>query len=266
MKYLATGSINNSRSMPLKSGSLQHIQDAYKDTFREVMKCIVGTDYDSNKAYILSGCINTGTLGSYVISAGYIFYSDQVYRVPATSFTPAVGETAIAQFSITNVNGTNYDPVQFTDGNTINVHYESIIEIVSGVAGSGVSDFANLIRINAHDHKTLTLSTGYKIGSGYGVHATRNSIQQIAIEGNLQVDGGSIAMSSKIATLDSNMKPLHELTIPCCVQDGATSGLFPAYMVIKTNGDINVYAVGMSSFPIWKNNTAIFFNATYYIH
>ena len=85
MKYISLSIINNTRSMPVKSGTLLHIQDSYKDLFKEVMKCIIASDYDPNKAYILSGCVNTGTLGSYVISAGYIFYANEIFRVPATS-------------------------------------------------------------------------------------------------------------------------------------------------------------------------------------
>jgi hypothetical protein len=160
MKYLALNSVNSTRSMPLKNGSLLHIQDAYKDTFREVMKCVVGSDYDSSKAYILSGCINSGTGSNFVISAGYIFYGSEVHRVPASSFTASSGQTAVANFGSTNVNGTNYDPVQFTDGSSINVHYENIITIASGVSGSGISDFANLLRINEPQTLQLTLSTG----------------------------------------------------------------------------------------------------------
>jgi hypothetical protein len=266
MKYLSVGIVNSTRSMPLKNGSLLHIQDAFKDVLREVMKSIIGTDYNSSKAYILSGCINSGTGSNFVISAGYIFHGSEVYRVPASTFTASSGQTAVATFGVVNVNGVNYDPVQFTDGNNYNVHYESIITIGSAVAGSGVSDFADLIRINTHEHQTLTLNTGYKVGTYYGVHVTLSSFQQVTIEGNLQVDGGSVAMSTKIATLNNGTRPLHELTVPCCVIDGATAELFPAYMVIRTNGDINVFASGMSSFPSWKNNTVIFFNATYFVH
>jgi hypothetical protein len=247
--------------MPLKSGSLLHIQDAYKDTFREVMKCVVGSDYDSNKAYILSGCVNTGTLGSYVISAGYIFYANEVYRVPATSFTPAVGETAIVQSAIVNVNGTNYDPVQFTDGSSLNVHYENIITIVSGVAGSGISDFANLLKVNEHQHLQLSLNSGYTTGtSANGVFATRNTIQQITIECSVQVSGSPNIGSQICALLPTNFRPLHKVRVPCVVS-ASGGGFVSGYGIIDTTGEIS----GFINANNFTNGTNIFFNASYYI-
>lgn len=266
MKYLSLGTINSTRSMPLKNGSLQHIQDGYKDVFREVMKCVVGTEFDSNKAYILSGCVNTGTGGAYNISAGYIFYGGEVNRVPATSFTPASGETAVAKFGITNVNGTNYDPVQFTDGSSINVHYENIIEITSGVSGTFISDFADLIRIDKHEHVQPTLNTGYVISTGIGVVASRSKDNLIVLEGNFYVSGGSVSMNTAFANLPQNIRPLHALVIPCCVKDGSNSVLMPAKLLVYTNGDCFVQADNMAGYPTWKNSTQILFNATYFIY
>jgi hypothetical protein len=217
------------------------------------MKCIVGSDYDSNKAYILSGCVNSGTGSNFVISAGYIFYSSEVHRVPASSFTAPSGQTAVINFNVTNVNGTNYDPVQFTDGSSIDIHYENIITIASGVSGSGISDFANLLRINEHQHLQPTLNSGYVVGSGIGIVASRSTFQQVVLEGNFFVSGGSVSMNTAFANLPQNTRPLHALIIPCCVKDGSNSVLMPAKLLVYTNGDCFVQADNMAGYPTWKN-------------
>jgi hypothetical protein len=260
MKYVALNSVNSTRSMPLKNGSLLHIQDAYNDIFKEVMKCVVGSDYDSNKAYILSGCVNSGTGSNFVISAGYIFYGSEVHRVPASSFTAPSGQTAVANFNVTNVNGTNYDPVQFTDGSSINVHYENIITIASGVSGSGISDFANLLKINEHQHLQLALQSGYTTGpTTNGVFATRNTIQQITIEASVTVSGSPNIGSQICALLPTNFRPLHNVRVPCYVSSASTNII--GYAIIDTLGEIQA-VINANNFT---NNSVIYFNANYYI-
>ena len=266
MKYIALSGINSTRSMPVKSGTLLHIQDSYKDLFREVMKCIIASDYDPTKSYILSGCVNTGTLGSYVISAGYIFYSNEIFRVPATSFTPAVGETAIAQFSSTNVNGTNYDPVQFTDGNNYNVHYENIIEIVSGVAGSGVSDFANLLRINQHEHIAITPITNVTtVASTTGLNVTINKYGQVSYECAIQTTNGSTSVVTSMFTTPLKARPTATLIFAGIVDCPIDNITYPCMVNLYANGNVQFLLQGYP-YTNWKNGTKFYFNATYFKH
>lgn len=265
MKRLISTGIDSTKSMPFKSGSLEHLQDANKECFDGVMQSIIGNDYDSNKVYILWGCVNSGSGLNYVISAGQVFKNNEIYNVPATTFTSPSGEVAILNLDLSYTTGTNYDPVEFTDGTTANVHRDYIAIIESGATGTGVSDYSDCIRVNQHQQTSVTTATGYKNGTGTGIHVTRNQQQQVTIEGSIQVDGVSVDMiTAKIGTLPVNFRPLHILTIPCLSYDIPQSD--PALLTIGTNGDMYIVSSNFSTYPTWKNNTNLFFNATYYIH
>jgi hypothetical protein len=249
--------------MPLKSGSLLHVQDAYKELFKEVVKPIIGADYNSTKVYIISGCVNSGSGSNYIISAGYVYvaFTGEIFRVPAVTFTATAGQTAVLIAGVTNINGVNYDPVQFTDGSSINVHIENILNVTSAVAGSGASDFANLIRINDHEHLQLALQSGFTTGSGTnGVFATRNTIQEITIEVSVEVSGSPTIGTQICALLPTNFRPLHTVRVPCVVS--ASGGSFVSgYAIISTTGSISA-VINATNFT---NNTVIYFNANYYI-
>ena len=251
--------------MPLKNGSLLHIQDAYKDTFREVMKSIIGVNYDPNKAYILTGCVNTGTLGSYNISAGYIFYANEIMRVPATTFTPAVGETAVAMLSTTNVNGTNYDPVQFTDGNNYNVHYENIVEIFPDTAGSGISDFANLLRVNEHYHQTLTPATNLTVSSSTtGLNLTLNKYNQVSIECQIQTTTSTVSIVSSLFTIPTIARPTATLRFAGIIDCPVDNVTYPATVNLYANGNVQIICT-QYPYANWKNATKFNFNVSYFI-
>jgi hypothetical protein len=266
MKYLALSVVNATRSMPLKNGSLLHLQDSYKDVFREVMKTIIGNDYDVNKSYILSGCINSGSGSNYIISAGYIFFGLEVYRVPAVSFTIAGGQTAVVNYNSTNVNGVNYDPVQFTDGNNYNVHYESIMTIGSAVAGSGVSDFANLIRINEHQHIVINPNTNLIPSSTTtGLNVTINKYQQISMECQIQTTTSSVSVVTSLFTIPTIARPTATLRFAGIIDCPVDNVTYPAVVNLYANGSVQILCT-QYPYASWKNGTKFNFNATYYIH
>lgn len=144
MRKLVTSDITNTVAFPVKSGTLNHLQLAYQEAITALANSIIGRVPDTTNCYVLFGCKNTGSGTSYIISAGAIYYNGEVYLVDAVSFTSASGQTAVLSFVTTNYT-TNADPVTFTDGVAHNVHTIQKIAIASGVSGSGVCDFANLL-------------------------------------------------------------------------------------------------------------------------
>lgn len=144
MRKLLTSNITNTVAFPVKAGTLNHLQLAYQEAITALANSIIGRLPDSSNAYILYGCKNTGTGLNYIISAGAIYYSGEVYLVDAVTFTAAGGQVAVLNFATTYYT-TNADPVTFTDGIAHNVHEIKKLVIASGVSGSGVIDFSSLI-------------------------------------------------------------------------------------------------------------------------
>ena len=145
MRKINTSNVNNTVGMPIKSGSIDHLQLAYQEALTALTNSIIGRLPDTSNCYVLYGCVNTGSGSTYTISAGAIYYNGEIYLVSAASFTVAGGQTAVLSFSTTYYS-TNADPVTFTDGVARNVHQIRSIAIAAATSGSGISDFANILQ------------------------------------------------------------------------------------------------------------------------
>lgn len=146
MRTLTTSNITSTAQMPVKSGTLEHIQLAYQEAITALGNSIIHRLPDNANFYILYGCVNSGSGLSYVISAGAIYYNGEVFLVDATTFTATSGQVAVGNISISQY-GTNADPVTFTNGTSYNVHNIRKIAFASGVSGSGICDLANALQV-----------------------------------------------------------------------------------------------------------------------
>ena len=145
MRKLDVSAVSNTNALPIKSGTLTHIQLAYQEALTAICNNLLGGQISPVVPYILYGCVNTGSGLNYIISAGAIYYSGEIFLVPATTFTAAGGQVAVGTVNIT-YNTTNADPVTFTDGVSRTVHQIRQIIFVPAVAGSGQLDFTTLLQ------------------------------------------------------------------------------------------------------------------------
>ena len=145
MRKINTSNVNNTVGMPIKSGSIDHLQLAYQEALTALANSIIGRLPDTSNCYVLYGCVNTGSGLNFIISAGAIYYNSEIYLVDAITFTAASGQTAVLNFGTTYYS-TNADPVTFTDGVARNVHQIRKIIIAAATSGSGVSDYSNVLQ------------------------------------------------------------------------------------------------------------------------
>lgn len=146
MRTLSTSNITSTAQMPIKSGTLDHIQLAYQEAFTALANSIIHRLPDNANFYILYGCVNSGSGLNYIISAGAIYYNGEVFLVDATTFTATSGQVAVGNIAITQY-GVNADPVTFSNGSSYNVHNVRKIVFASGVSGSGICDLANALQV-----------------------------------------------------------------------------------------------------------------------
>lgn len=138
MRILDVTSITDSSEMPLKSGTLQFLQDAYTELFSGIAIAICAqSGYNPQTVYVLWGCNNSTVAPIFNISAGFVFLGGKFYYVPATNFTTAAGLIAAFNFQTTQYvgNGLNADPVTFSDTVERNIHniiQVSIVQVPSG--------------------------------------------------------------------------------------------------------------------------------------
>ena len=142
-RFIDTSPITPIAGLPFRGVTLDHLKTGHDDAIASCCISIIGKDYAPSKHHIMSGCVNSTPAGpAFTISAGYIFSGGFLYKVDATTFTPAMGQTAVCVLDPTY--NLLADPTIFTDGSSHSVHVIRKIKIQSGASGSGLVDFANL--------------------------------------------------------------------------------------------------------------------------
>jgi hypothetical protein len=89
----------------------------------------------TGKLVILSGCVLSGTdPGVRSITAGWVFYNGEAYKVDAGNFTTTGVEVGVWSIVETNT------PLTFSDNTVKSVHQEKKFRITNGTTGSGLFD------------------------------------------------------------------------------------------------------------------------------
>lgn len=126
MKRLLTSDITADALLPIKQGTLEFLQDSYKEIFNAIMGAKVSSLPDADTVpYIIYGCEYTDLGTNYAVSAGAAYYNGEIYLIDAVSSTALPTGTEVIGISIgtTYQTAANADPVTMTDLVTIvNVH------------------------------------------------------------------------------------------------------------------------------------------------
>jgi hypothetical protein len=264
MKKLITTDITTTAGLPFSGPTLNFLQDSYKEILNAICRGIfTQTYYNSSTAYVLFGCLNTGSGSNYIISEGAVYYQGEVYLVPAATFT--IAGANIARLQITDVYLAGVDPVTFTDTNPHSVHQSKIMQPIASTSGIDYNTLWFYKKRTA-----LTLNSPYT-NSGtlnLGIRFERHPFGFVVIEGNLSTNA-SVTTGGIIATIPTigGVNISTGLVIPCIVFDGTNN--IPMCIVLRSNGEIRLSAKGSD----WTTNTVtlpsgseIYFNATYGIN
>jgi hypothetical protein len=202
MKKLDLSAVTTAIGLPVKSGSLAHIQSAYQEA-------VAG--YNPSVMYILNGVVNSGSGSSYNISAGSVFFNGEMYLVDAATFTLTGGNQAIGVLNVTYQTGTDADGVEFTDGIVRNIHEIRRVQLTQGLGGAGMANFNDFQRIYSNiPPLTLTQGTGISITGAYPNQTITNTV------------GNKILQTGYILIGDLNTAPADP---NCALLAGSTSGL-----------------------------------------
>lgn len=142
MKKIKTTDIIVGSAMPLKSGSLDHLQSAYREDELDIIQAFEArNDVESTPNFttpvIMYGCRWNGA----AVSSGALVYGTEIFRAPLVLITLGLGQVIIGTITTTYLTATNADPVTFSDSTSNNVHEIRQIVWSAGVSGSGDFDF-----------------------------------------------------------------------------------------------------------------------------
>jgi hypothetical protein len=172
MKKIKTTDIIVGSAMPIKKGSLDHLQAAYTETIQDVNKAYWSGDRVGTQPMALHGLINSGTGSTFTISAGALMLDtySEVFRCDAQTVVVNVGQVLVGTVTTTYLTATDADPVEFSDSTTNNVHEIRKIVWSSAASGSGNLNYSNLVFRNSFDDLTSYTLAGnlnaWTIGSG----------------------------------------------------------------------------------------------------
>lgn len=124
--------------------SLDHLQDAFYEGFKSIVRGLIGPTYDATKAYAIWGCYYSA---GPVLTEGAIYFEDEIWYVPywAPGFACGGGSVPILNKTTT---WASTDPLDYKDGSSHNTHRIRRITATCGTSGSGdVCDIADLCRI-----------------------------------------------------------------------------------------------------------------------
>lgn len=242
MKKVLTSNITSTKAAKIKKGTLDHLQDAHIETARQLAINAIGDSYNSSNVYVLYGCKNTGTGLNYIISAGAVFASNEIYLVPAATFTAGAGQIAVLSLTNTYRTGTEFDPVTFTDGSTHNIHADFTGVFAAALAPASPYDIDNLIYINSI--ASLTLVNTWDHGTGtYGLQTAKVILNQNKVEfsGNF-VTGLSSLKNQTITTIDAEFRPSADRYFFAYLDTLGGAGQY-LIMKVASTGEVSVQTV-----------------------
>lgn len=208
MNILDTTSWSDTSEFPVKKGTIDFLQSAYREIFAAMLKASIGPSWNPSVMYVLFGVQNAGVVPFYNMSAGAIFYQEEVFMVDAAAFT-ATGSNVALVNHVTMQYTSFADPVTFTDLAVRNVHNMRKLQIVQGASGTGERDLTQLNYQNLVAYPQLNLTaTGQAVKSG----AYPNINIDVPVSGNLNpilgagsvhigdVPGGGVAIPVAFGT------------------------------------------------------------------
>lgn len=255
MKALITSNATSTLGIPIQSKTLGFLEDSRKELVLALAKGIIGVDYNVSNAYVLHGCVNTGSGANFIISAGVILYNGEIFLVPAATFTTSGADVAVVSNVTTYLSGV--DPVTFIGGtSSYNIHSDKTYVIAAASSGSGVVNYSDLVFVTAQ--QTLTAAANY---TATGTKCRRNRDGLVTLSGSI-LCGAAAVWGQTITTLPAGYRPASTISQHCILSTGGAPYHIMATMVITTGGVVYISSTSLAPSTALNGYTMLFESIT----
>ncbi len=162
------------RSLFAQKSTFEHIQESYVESIASVMNALL---VNAPGVTQMIGLVNSGSGLNYNISAGVVFYNNEVFEVPAFVGVASVGQVPVLTLQTTYRAG---DPVVYSDNNTFNTHEVRKLVWSFGVSGSGLCDFSALLTFKSRINTNLLDVPGQLAALVASAPATLDTLNELA--------------------------------------------------------------------------------------
>jgi hypothetical protein len=172
MKKIDESAINGTVGMPIKSGVLQHLQDAIQDA--TLLSYVANLGLGINPANpaptlptILWKVYDTSGGGTFNCTDGILMYQGELFYLPATTFAITATPVVCLDIQYNNL-AANADPVLFTDSFSRRVLQTRQLSVVDGSSATSgyICDFSSLVVLPYEQGVEYDQSNSVTIGVG----------------------------------------------------------------------------------------------------
>lgn len=258
MNKIDISAVTTTVGMPVKSGTLAFLQQAYTDLAEAIVKgAFFNGDFENTSiAYVIYGCAITSSGGITAVAPGAIYFNDEIFFVIAQSFpNPTGGNAVVANINTAFFTDATADPVIFTDGSNHNIH--QIRTIVFSTAAEAGNVPLPLFTPRPWVSSPIGFGTGFSnLGSAIGAAAYNvaiqyNAIQQIAtLSGAVKCASGTITGAGNYTVLGIGAPFIaaSQIYLMLDIIDG--SSLYRLSAILNTNGQLILSTSGALTAPI----------------
>jgi hypothetical protein len=153
--------ISVTRKQPFTGNSLKFLQDALDEDKAGIIKAFITQSigsYSLTTPYVISGCVVSDAGKD--VTAGEIFYGGKYYETTAVN-----GTTNVARFILTKTQDAVADPLEFTNGDILNVH-DVYKYVATDVASGGDFTSADLVSAYGSGKIAVELTNATQTDSG----------------------------------------------------------------------------------------------------
>lgn len=227
MKKVDTSNIIlGTRRMGFNKAVLDHLQEAFTDLISDMM---IGILANASGVTIIRGIVNSGSLPTYTITAGTVFYNGEMFEVDAFSGTATGADVAVLTLETTYRAG---DPIKYSDNNEFNTNAIRKLKWGFGLTGTGIVDFSAL-QVN------LKTTVAGKLSSAAGAVLTANLADDSVTndKANSTIFRGALYSPASTDCDTFEVGSIQVVTGASSNAPDATSGHH--FLIITAKGDLN---------------------------